>query len=48
MAVEVPQNKEISERVKNGSKKVGSAIRRKRANMGNINIKERERGGVVK
>ena len=45
MAIEVPQNKEISG---GGKKEVGSAIRRRRANRGEgINIKKRERGGVV-
>ena len=44
MAVEVPQNEEISGGGKNGGRKgVGSAICRIRANKGSINIKERER-----
>ena len=48
MAIEVPQNEEISGGGKNGwRKRVGSAIRR-RANGGSINIKEWEWGGVVK
>ena len=41
MAVEVPQNEEISERG------VGYAIRRRGVNRGSIKIKEREQGGVV-
>ena len=44
MAVEVPQNEEI---FGGGIKGVGSAIRRRRANKGSINIKEGERGGVA-
>ena len=48
MAIELPQNEEISGGGKDGGRKgVGSAIRRRRANRGSINIKERERGGVV-
>ena len=48
MAIKVRQNEEISERGKNGKRKeVGSTIRRKRANRGNINIKEWGRGGIV-
>ena len=48
MAAQVLQTEEISEGGKNrGGKGVGFAIRRKRANRGGINIKERERGGVV-
>ena len=48
MAVKVPQNEEISGEGKNGEgKEVSSAIRLKRANRVSINIKERERGGVV-
>ena len=40
MAVEVPQDEEISGGGKNGEKKrVGSAMRRRRANRGSINIK---------
>ena len=39
MAVEVPQNEEISGVEKNGGRKrVGSALRRRRTNRGNINI----------
>ena len=39
MAVEVPQNEEISGGGKNGGRKgVGSAIRRRRANRGGIHI----------
>ena len=49
MAVEVPQNEEISGGGKNrGKKGVGSAIRRRRANRGGVHIKKRERGGVAK
>ena len=41
MAVEVPQNEEISRGGKNGRRKgVGSAIRQRRANRRSINIKE--------
>ena len=48
MAVEAPQNEKISGGGKGeGRKGVGSAIRRKRANRGSINLKEWERGGVV-
>ena len=48
IAVEVHLNKEISGRGKNrGGMEVGSSIRRRRANRGSINIKEKERGGVV-
>ena len=50
MAVEVPQslNEEISGGGKNGGRKgVGSAIRRRRANKGSINIKKRKQVGVV-
>ena len=46
MAIELSQNKEIS-REKNGERKgVRSAICRRRANRGSINIKIRERGVV--
>ena len=48
MAIEVPQNEEISGGGKNGGRKgVGSAIRLGGANRGGIHIKKRERGGVV-
>ena len=48
MAIEVSQNEEIYGGGKNGGRKeLGSAIRRRRAIRGSINIKERERGGVV-
>ena len=41
MAIEVPQNKEISGGGKNGGRKgVGSVIRQSRVNWGSINIKE--------
>ena len=41
MAIEVSQNKEIFGEGKSGGKKVvGSAIRRRKANRGSINIKE--------
>ena len=47
MAVEVFQNEEISGGIKNGGGKgVGSAMSQ-RVNRRSINIKERERGGVV-
>ena len=49
MAIEVPQNEEISGGGKNGRKKgVGSTIRRRGANKGGVHIKKRQRGGVVK
>ena len=49
MAIEVPQNEEISGGGKNGGRKgIGSVIRRGRANRGGVNIKKRERGGAVK
>ena len=48
MAVEVPQNEEIFGGGKNVRRKgVGCAICRRRANRRSMNIKERERGGVV-
>ena len=41
MAIEVPQNEEISGEGKNGGRKgVGSAIRWKRANKGSVHIKK--------
>ena len=41
MAIEIPQNKEISGGGKNeGRKEIGSAIRRRKANKGSVNIKE--------
>ena len=49
MAIEAPQNEEISGGGKNGGRKgVSSAIRRGRANRGGIHIKKLERGVVVK
>ena len=40
MAIEVPQNEEISGGGKNGGRKeVGSAIHQRRANRGSVNIK---------
>ena len=48
MAIEVLQNEEISGGGKNGVRKeVGSSNRRRRANKGSVNIKEREGGAVV-
>ena len=48
MAIEVSHNKEICGGGKNGGQKqIGSAIFRKKANRESINIKKRERGGVV-
>ena len=48
MAVEVPQNKrDFWKREEWRKKAFGFAIRRRRANRGRINIKEREQGGVV-
>ena len=48
MKVEVLQNEESFRGGKNGGRRrVGSAIRQRRANRGSINITERERGGVV-
>ena len=43
MAIEVLQNDKIS----GGRKGVGSAIRRRKANRGSINIKKTERGGFI-
>ena len=41
MAIEVPQNEEISGGGKNGGRKgVGSAIRGKSANKGSVNVKK--------
>ena len=41
MVIEVPQNEEIFGGGKNGERKeIGSAIRRRRANKGSINIKK--------
>ena len=47
MAIEVPQNEKIFGEKNGGRKGVGSAIRRRRANRGSVNIKKREKGGVV-
>ena len=48
MAVEVPQNEEISGGGKNGGrKKIGSVIRWRKANRGSVHIKKWERGGDV-
>ena len=48
MAIEVPQNEEISGGGKNGGRKrIGSAIRWGGANREGVHIKKRERGGVV-
>ena len=41
MAIEAPQNEEISGGGKNGGKKrIGFAIHRRRANRGSVNIKK--------
>ena len=49
MAIEVPQNEELSGGGKNGGRKgVGSAIHQGGVNKGIVDIKKRERGGVVK
>ena len=49
MAIEGPQNEEISGGGKDGGRKgVGSSIRWGGANREGVNIKKRERGGVVK
>ena len=49
MAIEVPQNEEISGGGKNGGREeVGSANCWGGANRGSIHIKKRERGRVVK
>ena len=41
MAIEVPQNEDISEGGKNGGRKgVGSAISWRRANKGSVNMKK--------
>ena len=43
MAVEIPQNKEISERgTTDGKKRVSSTIHQKRASKGSIYVKEEE------
>ena len=48
MAIEVPQNEEISGGGKNGGrKKVGSIICRRRVNGGSVDIKKRDRVRVV-
>ena len=48
MAIEVPQNEEISGEGKNGGRKgVGSAIRRGGANRGSVHIKKWQRVGFV-
>ena len=49
MAIEVPQNEEISGGGKDGGREgIGSAIRWGGANRRGIHIKKRHRGGVVK
>ena len=49
MAIEVPQNEEISGGGKNGGRKgISSAIRWRGANRGDVHIKKKEREGVVK
>ena len=49
MAIEVPQNEEISGGGKNeGRKEVSSAILRRGANRGSVHIKKGERGEVAK
>ena len=49
MAIEVPQNEEISGGGKDGGRKgVDSAIHWGRANNGGVHIKKWQRGGVVK
>ena len=48
MAIEVPQNEEISGGGKDGGRKgIGSAIRRRRAKWKSVNIKKTEQRGVV-
>ena len=48
MEIEVFQNEETSGGGKNGGRKeVGSAIRKRRTNMGSVNIKKLQRGEVV-
>ena len=48
MAIEVPQNEEISGEGKDGGRKgIGSTIRWGGVNRGGIHIEKRERGGVV-
>ena len=48
MAIEVPQNEEISGGGNNGGiEGIGSAIRWGGANRGGVHIKKRHRGGVV-
>ena len=46
MAIEVPENEEISGGRKNREEKVGSVIRRRRANIESIYVKKRETGVV--
>ena len=49
MAIEVPQNEEISGRGKNEWRKgVGSALRRGRANRGAYTLRKESEGGIVK
>ena len=49
MAIEDPQNEEISGGGKNGGRKgVGSVIRWEGVNRGNKNVKKREQRGVVR
>ena len=48
MAIEVPQNEEISRGGKNGGRKgIGSVIRWGGANRVGVHSKKRERGGFV-
>ena len=48
MVIEVPKNEEISGGGKSrGRKRVDYAIRWRRANRGNVNVKKLERGGVA-
>ena len=48
MAIEVPQNEEISGGRKNGGrKKAGSITCRRRVNRGSVDIKKRDRVRVV-
>ena len=48
MAVEIPQNEEISGGGKNGKGEgVDSAFCQRRANKGSINVEEREQGRVI-
>ena len=46
MGIEIPEIEKISEGKNRGGEGVGSAIHRRRANKGSINVKETERERV--